>query len=135
MTITTVIAREPLAGDLASFAGLATVGPVAGSDRTWPFMRVRTDAKHTGRAGNRARRAQGLDKLDYTADVAPTVEAYSTAHAADRATTLALAMTEARSRAVYQSARDAYLAHCREHGLPATPPRYVAPSATAFRSF
>lgn len=139
MTIT-VIRRRPTVVDLAPFAGCETRDPkvrravsasldrearrddtpareyagtpgYAGAIPT-PAMRVRSDAKRTGRAGVQVRASQ-----DRAFSLAGEIHG-----ARERAEVLTADCARAHNRAAYQAARDALRAHCARYGLAFNPP-------------
>jgi hypothetical protein len=77
-----------------------------------PAMRVRSDAKHTGRAGVQVRASQ-----DRAFALAGEIHG-----ARERAEVLSADCATARNRAAYQVARDTLRAHCARYGLPFAPP-------------
>lgn len=139
MTVT-VIRRRPTIVDLAPFAGCETRDPKvrravatrldreARADNTpareyagspgysgglpRPTMRVRSDAKRTGRGGVQVRAA-----CEAAFDLAGELH-----RARERAETLRAACAMARNRTEYQGARDALRAHCARYGIPFAPP-------------
>lgn len=140
MTIAIVRRRPTIVADLAPFAGLETRDPKvrrataarldreARADNTpareyagspgysgglpRPAMRVRSDAKRTGRGGVQVRAA-----CEAAFDLAGELH-----RARERAESLRVACATARNRAEYQGARDALRAHCARYGMPFAPP-------------